>query len=271
VLSRASVSGATLVDYVGMLRQGWQIVLVCGVVGLLAAVALDKGQPQARFEASATLQVDPHVFVGGGAGVVAVGDPGVPAEEVEAARSARAAARTSEEVGIADSAALLSRIFVSGDDDTHVLTIALQGQYANVKTVLDAYVTNYIDMRTKEFLGELRRRLRLIGKRIAAVKARIGQLESELDREPSDATRTADRTELETLAGVYADLVALRQNTWLNSSTVQEVRLLGGPVLHRAAAFPPEGLQLIAFSFSGLLVGVAIVLGRGSIIRYRGG
>jgi uncharacterized protein involved in exopolysaccharide biosynthesis len=268
-LTDPTVAYSTLVDYVHGLRRGWHIILICGAVGLGAAIILNE-PPRSRFEATATLEIDPHVFVGGGPGIVGVNDPGVPAEEVQAALSARAAALTSEEIDKGGHQ-MLSHLFVSGDDDTHVLTMALEGPDAGVRRALGVYVTKYVEMRTQEFRAALRRRLQLLGERITAIKSRIDELEVRLARHGSSTSGAAARAELETLTGLYADLVALRQNTRLNSSTVQEVRRLGGPVLHQAASFPPAGLQIVALSMSGVLVGVALVILRTSTTPGRDG
>jgi hypothetical protein len=257
----ASSSGNTLADYVQMLRHGWYVVLLCGLMGALFSLWLGEADERGRFQATATLEIDPHVFVGGGAGVVAVGDPGVPAEEVEAARSAA----TARSLGLGgDSESLLSRLFVAGDDDTHVLTVALEGRAPSVGGMLGRYVERYAEMRAQAFRARLRRRLRSIEQRIERVGSRIDGLERSVGRGRSGGTQTSERTELETLAGVYSDLLALRQNTELNSFGIREVRLLGGPTVHEVAAFPAAGVQALALTISGLLIGTGIVLARGA-------
>jgi hypothetical protein len=260
----SSYSDVTLAGYVQMLRAGWYVVLLCGLIGALLSLYVGEGDERARFQASATLEIDPHVFVGGGAGVVAVGDPGVPAEEVEAARSA-ATARALE--GGGDAGSLLSRLFVAGDDDTHVLTVALEGPAPTVGGVLGRYVEGYVERRAEAFRARLRRRLLAIDERIEEVGSRIDRLERSLGDGRSDGAQIAERAELETLSGVYSDLLALRQNTELNSFGVREVRLLGGPTVHEVAAFPTAGVQALALTISGLLIGTAIVLARGAFAR----
>jgi Mrp family chromosome partitioning ATPase len=250
-----------LVDYFYMLWQRRWVVLAALSAALLIAVLADGGRPAPRYEAIVKLGVQPYVFTSDG--IVPEQVPGVPPEEVAAASSAEAARETARELGLRDGGdGLLSRLFTRGDDNSHILQVALTGEEQTTGRELNAYTSNYVKLRQKRFRDRVQRYLAGIDARIADIESQLTEFTRRLETDASaDGVPVADiETRLDATMELYTKFVSLRQNTKLYATSLQEVRVLGGPILHRVRSVSTESLRLIALSLVGLLLGCAIAV-----------
>jgi Mrp family chromosome partitioning ATPase len=253
-----------LVDYLRMLWQRRWVVFVALSAALLIAVLADGDRPAPRYEAIVTLGVQPYVFTSDG--IVPDQVPGVPPEEVAAARSAEAARETARELGLRDGGdGLLTRLFIRGDDNSRILQVALTGEEQTTGRELRSYANNYVELRQKRFRERVQRYLAGIDARIADIESQLSEFSRRLETdEPGDGVPVADiEARLGAATELYTKFVTLRQNTKLYATSLREVRVLGGPILHRVRSVSTESLRLIALSLIGLLLGcvIAVVIG----------
>jgi Mrp family chromosome partitioning ATPase len=259
-----TLGGPALVDYVQMLWQRRWIVAVTLGAALLLAVLTGDGRPAPRYEAVVTLGIQPHVFTSDG--IVPDEVPGVPPEEVEAARSAEAALETAHELGIRDGGeSLLRRLLIRGDDDTRILQLTLTGEQPSISRELETYARTYADLRQEQFDERVQRFLDGIDARIAEIRSQLSKVTRRLKNEDSgDGVASSEvHAEFDALKELYAKFLALRQNTNLYAGSVREVRVLGGPILQPVQSVPAGALRLISISSAGLLLGcaMAVVMG----------
>jgi Mrp family chromosome partitioning ATPase len=253
-----------LIDYLHMLWQRRWVVFAALSAALLIAVLADGDRPAPRYEAIVTLGVQPYIFTSDG--IVPEQVPGVPPEEIASVRSAEAARETARELGLRDGGdGLLTRLFIRGDDNSHILQVSLTGEEQTTGRELRVYANNYVDLRQKRFRERVQRYLAGIDARIADIESQMSELSRRLEiDESADGVPIADiEARLGVATELHAKFVTLRQNTKLYATSLREVRVLGGPILHRVRSVSTESLRFIALSLVGLLLGgvIAVVIG----------
>ncbi len=248
-------------------RLRW-LILAFVVAATMAAIATRAPDPPSAYQATVALRVHTYSFTGSpDRPLVLDPTPGIPPTEVEAARSAEAAAATAKELGMGHRGlGLLSRLAVTPSTDTDILRLGLRGGSERTVEELRTYARSYAHSRNQRFRQRLRRRLTVIRALLAELRPQLTEVSRRLKQESAGGgSPTAQtRSEYDNLVSLYDRLLALRGNTELEARLAQpEVEVLGAPVVQRIRPLPVRTLRLIAFPLAGLLAGSAIAAGLG--------
>jgi Mrp family chromosome partitioning ATPase len=261
----------SLQDYVQMLWRLRWLILAFVVAATLGAMATQATNSPSAFQATVALRVQTYAFTGSPERpLVRDPVPGIAPTEVEAARSAEAAAATAKELGMGDRGlGLLSRLAVTASTDSDILRLGLRGGSERTFEVLGTYARSYARSRALRFRQLLERRLTVIQAQLAELRPRLTAVSRRLEQESAGGgSATAQtRSEYDNLVTLYDRLLALRGNTELEAKLAQpEVEVLGAPIARRISPLPVQTLRLIAFPLAGLLAGCAIAAGLGVLM-----
>jgi hypothetical protein len=258
----------TLQDYVQMLWRLRWLVLAFVVAAAMVAVGTQAPDPPSTFETTVALRIQTYAFTSSpDRPLVPDPTPGIPPTEVEAARSAKAAAATAKELGMGDRGlGLLSRLAVTASTDTDILRLGLRGRSNRRVEELRTYARNYAQSRKQRFRRRLERRLTGIRAQLVELRPRLTEASRRLEQESAGggSPTVQTRSEYESLVSLYDRLFALRANTELEARlAAPEVEVLGAPLVQRISPLPVGTLRLITFPLAGLLAGCAVAAGLG--------
>jgi hypothetical protein len=261
----------TLQDYVQTLWRLRWLILAFVVAATIVAMATRAPDPGSAFQTTVALRVQTYAFTGSpNRSLVRDPAPGIPPTEVEAARSAEAAAATASKLGMGDRGlGLLSRLAVTASTDSDILRLGLRGGSERTVEELRTYARSYAHFRALRFRQRLERRLTVIRAHLAELRPQLTDLSRRLEQESAGGRSPTGQTrsEYDNLVSLYDRVVALRANTELEARLAQpEVEVLGAPIVRRINPLPVRTLRLIAFPLVGLLAGSAIAAGLGVLM-----
>jgi hypothetical protein len=248
-----------LSDYLHMLRQGKWIIVAATTLGVLVGVLAQPAVREPTYETTATLQIHPFVLSTGpdGAGITPVQPGVVPPAELEAARSAAAAARTARELRIEGGAeGLLTRLRVTTQEGTDLIQLRLSGEGADTLQELRTYVDHYVDLRADEDAERIETYQDQLETKLAEIEATLEAID------PNTSPR--DAAIFDGQSGLYASYEALRTSVETGAALAgKTVTEIGSPASRRTATLPSGALMLIAAPLAGFLLGSGAVLIRG--------
>lgn len=176
------------------------------------------------------------------------------------ATSGVVAARAAEQLG-GDAAALRNQVTAEQLGETRILRIvARDGDPERAASIASAFATAYLDSRREDVTARVESAAEDLRVRIAEIRERIAELESELTGEgqtgPGSAARIAERESLlQQLGQLSTQLVSLEASGSLAETGGEIIREASAPA---SAESPKVGQRLVLGLLIGLALGIAI-------------